>query len=163
MTSSSSPTRRLTVLYLTALTSIALLSIIGQIIVQWAIQQQSSDALVINTAGRQRMLSQQISKDALFLESSTDASARTAKIQELQMALTSWKQAYEGLQHGDSTLGLPGENSAAVLDLYKSIQPDFTAMYQASQDLLSSITSGTQAAENSSAIHSDVQTILAYV
>lgn len=162
MTLPSSPTRRLTLLYLTALTSIALLSIVGQIIVQGAIQQQKSDAFAINIAGRQRMLSQQISKNALFLEYSSDTSARATSTQELQTALASWKQVHEGLQHGDTKLGLPAENSTAMLNLYQSIQPDFTAIDQASQDLLSLVTSRADAAGNSSTIQSDVQTILSH-
>ena len=58
--SQSSATRRLTIFYICALCSVALLSILGQVIIQMSIQQQNSDALVINIAGRQRMLSQEI-------------------------------------------------------------------------------------------------------
>src|SRR5690242_16634385 len=83
-TSQSSPTRRLTIFYICALCSVALLAILGQVIIQMSIQQQTNDAFIINIAGRQRMLSQKISKDALILETVTDPTMRTVRIQELQ-------------------------------------------------------------------------------
>ncbi len=82
-TSQPSPTRRLTIFYICALCSVALLAILGQVIIQVAIQQQTSDAFVINVAGRQRMLSQKISKDALILETATDPTVHTVRTQEL--------------------------------------------------------------------------------
>ncbi|MAZ28028.1 MAG: hypothetical protein CL868_13250 [Cytophagaceae bacterium] len=44
--------------------------IVNQVIVQYNINQKESDASIINIAGRQRMLSQRISKLILFFESS---------------------------------------------------------------------------------------------
>src|SRR5947208_663183 len=81
-TSQPSPTRRLTIFYICALCSVALLAILGQAIIQVSIQQQTSDAFVINIAGRQRMLSQKIPKDALILETTTDPTVRTVRTQE---------------------------------------------------------------------------------
>ena len=60
--------RRLTILYVGALSTIALLCIIGQITVQRIIAQQTDDSSLINTAGRQRMLSQRIAKSALAIQ-----------------------------------------------------------------------------------------------
>ena len=60
--------RRLTLAYILALGLIAVLIISDQIMVHLSLQQQSHDAHLINTAGRQRMLSQQLSKLALQLQ-----------------------------------------------------------------------------------------------
>ena len=158
--SKSSSTRRLTILYLVALTSIALLSVAGQAVFQWAIQQQKHDLLMISTADSQRVLSQQISKDVLFLAYSSDASARAKTRQELQTILATWKQTYVSLQHGNT--GLSGANSIAVQTLYRAIQPDFTAIGQTTQAVLSSTASDTAKARNSSAVQNDIQTILAH-
>src|SRR2546429_9646280 len=100
-TSQSSPTRRLTIFYICALCSVALLSILGQVIIQVSIQQQTSDALVINIAGRQRMLSKKISKDALILQIATDPTVRTARTKELQQTVTLWQPVHEGLKNGN--------------------------------------------------------------
>src|SRR2546425_10847330 len=120
-----SPIRRLTILYICALSSIALLAILGQIGIQFAIQQQSSDALVINVAGRQRMLSQKISKAALILEINTDPTERQAHTEELQKAVTLWQSSHFGLQHGNAALGLPGNNSDEVKQLFGAIEPNY--------------------------------------
>jgi len=157
--SKSSPTRRLTILYLIALTSIALLSVAGQAVFQWAIQQQKHDTLVISAANRQMIFGQQISKDALFLAYSSDSSARTKTQQELQAVFAIWKQTFTGLQHGDTKLGLSGENSTTVQTLYRSIQPDFIAINQATQDILSSASNTKN--RNSSAAQNDIKIILA--
>ena len=156
-----SPTRRLTVLYICALSSVALLAIIGQIIVQFAIQQQSSDALVINIAGRQRMLSQKITKAALIIEFTTDPSVRTTRVTELQQAVTLWKQSQEGLQHGDATLGLPGNNSAEVSQLFSVIGPNYQAMLSATQNILSVARQNQAGTSQLRSIDPSVQAILA--
>src|SRR5947209_12359749 len=101
-----SPTRRLSMLYITALSTVALLALLGQIVIQATLQQQSSDALVINIAGRQRMLSQRLSKAALALEVFPDAQSRLRNADELQYVVKLWQRSQEGLQRGDAVPGL---------------------------------------------------------
>jgi len=123
---SHSPTRRLTILYICALSSVALLAIAGQIVIQLALQQQSGDAALINIAGRQRMLSQKISKDALILQMpDLTAQDRTRRTQELQQATDLWESSHLALQHGSASMGLPGNNSAEVTMLFNIIEPGF--------------------------------------
>ena len=47
-----------------------------------------------------------------------------------------WQRSQEGLQQGDPTLGLPGNNSPAVKHLFAVIDPEYKAMLQASRGLL---------------------------
>jgi signal transduction histidine kinase/DNA-binding response OmpR family regulator len=128
-----SPARRLTVLYITALSLVALLLVTGQWLVQWSIGRQLSDSRVINIAGRQRMLSQQISK--LVLQIQRDGLS-TARGQELSEALDAWQTAHRGLRSGDAELGLPGENTADVAAMFDGLEPHFAAMSQAVDALL---------------------------
>jgi hypothetical protein len=134
--SQSSATRRLTIFYICALCSIALLSILGQVIIQVSIQQQTSDALVINIAGRQRMLSQKIPKDALILETATDLTVRKARTKELQQAVALWQESQVGLQNGDPKQGLPSTTSTAVKRLFSVIEPNYEAMLNAANGIL---------------------------
>jgi nitrate/nitrite-specific signal transduction histidine kinase len=157
-TSQSSPTRRLTIFYICALCSVALLAILGQVIIQMSIQQQTSDAFVINIAGRQRMLSQKISKDALILETVTDPTMRTVRTQELQQAVALWEQSQQGLQNGDVKQGLPSTTSHAVKQLFNAIEPNYEAMLSASKNLLATL---NQHPEASLQLASYVNTILA--
>lgn len=56
---------RLTRLYIAALSAIAILSFAGQLVIQNFLYRQRSDSTVVNVAGRQRMLSQKLTKAAL--------------------------------------------------------------------------------------------------
>lgn len=122
--------------YIFALSTVALLAVLGQMVIQWALQQEASDARVINIAGRQRMLSQRLSKAALALEVFPDISSRQQNANELREVVTLWQRSQEGLQHGDVLLGLPGANSQAVRQLFAAIDPEYRAMLQASFRLL---------------------------
>jgi hypothetical protein len=136
LSSQPSATRRLTIFYICALCSVALLSILGQVIIQVSIQQQTSDALVINIAGRQRMLSQKIPKDALILQTATDPTMRTTRTKELQQAVTLWQASQQGLQNGDVKQGLPPTTSPIVKGLFSAIEPNYEAMLSAAQSIL---------------------------
>jgi nitrate/nitrite-specific signal transduction histidine kinase len=133
---------RLTLLYITALSTVALLSVLGQIVIQAALQQQSSDALVINVAGRQRMLSQRLSKDALALEVFPDAQDRQQNAHELQSVVTLWQSSQEGLQNGNKASGLPGHNNKKIEQLFGKIEPEYQSMLHASTVLLSLVKAG---------------------
>src|SRR5882762_292784 len=159
--SQSSATRRLTIFYICALCSVALLSILGQVIIQVAIQQQTSDAFVINIAGRQRMLSQKISKDALILETATDPTVRTVRTQELQQAVTLWQQSQQGLQNGNTALGLPSTTSIDVKRLFSAIEPNYETMLSAAKNLLVAIDRHPASSLQGPDLSSYVDTILA--
>ncbi len=160
-TSQPSATRRLTIFYICALCSVALLAILGQAIIQVAIQQQTSDAFVINIAGRQRMLSQKISKDALILQTATDPTMRTVRTQELQQAVTLWQQSQQGLQTGDPKLGLPATTSLAVKQLFSAIEPNYEAMLSAAKNVLTTFNRHPASSLQGPDISSYVDTILA--
>lgn len=133
MNAGPSPARRLTVLYIAALSLVALLLVTGQWLVQWSIARQLSDSRVINIAGRQRMLSQQISKLVLQIQRDGLSEARE---QELSVALHAWQTAHQGLRSGDVELGLPGQNTAEVVAMLNRIEPHFAAMSRAVEALL---------------------------
>ena len=54
----------LTTLYISALSLVGFLLILGVLLVQSRLDRQVADARVINLAGRQRMLSQKLSRSA---------------------------------------------------------------------------------------------------
>ncbi|MCB0212856.1 MAG: response regulator [Anaerolineae bacterium] len=132
-------TRRLTILYIVALSSIALLSIVGQAFIFTFLQQQTSDATVVNIAGRQRMLSQRLTKAALIIQTPTDAAARQQAINELTEVRALWQSSHQALQYGDPALDIPGDNSSAVTAMFAEIEPDHQTMLAASQELLDAV------------------------
>jgi nitrate/nitrite-specific signal transduction histidine kinase len=148
--------------YIVALSTVALLALLGQIVIQVTLQQQSSDALVINVAGRQRMLSQRLSKAALALGFFPDAQERLQNADELRYVVGLWQRSQEGLQHGDAIPGLPGNNSTPVRQLFAAIEPEYQTMLRASRNLLAlALVNNTQASTVPvSAFFPSIQSIL---
>jgi signal transduction histidine kinase len=117
--------------YIIALGMIAILTIVSQILIQITLGAGASDAVVINLSGRQRMLSQRISKTALAIDY-LPAESRVVYLNELETALSNWRKAHNGLQRGDIDLRLPAPTlSVEVSELFGQIDPYFQAMQTA--------------------------------
>lgn len=125
--------RRLTLLYITALSAIAVLTIVGQVAVQWSLAQQYRRSSVINIAGRQRMLSQKIAKTALLI--AQDEALAASRMAELELNVADWKRAHQALQHGDATLDLPQRNSSAVRQLFDELEPHYVAILEGARQV----------------------------
>lgn len=150
--------KRLGILYTLALLGIAGSVVISQLFTQRYLRRQESDSRVVNLAGRQRMLSQQISKLALQLNATPDLQSRLQYAQQLHTALTNWEASHEGLQHGSDSLGIRPENSAPVDSLFQKIAPAYQAMQAAARRLVTE----TQSAETTADLLPYVNTILAH-
>lgn len=114
--------------YVLALSIIAFLVILSQGIVQMTIISQQDDSRIVNIAGRQRMLSQRINKTAFGLYVSTEAKDQDRYLKELTASLELWERSHKGLQSGDSELGLPGKNSAEIVGMFNTIEPQHQAL-----------------------------------
>src|SRR5262249_39736765 len=62
-------------------------------------------------------------------------------VRELLVVVAQWEHTQLALQRGDPSLGLPGQNSPAVIRLYAKIAPSFNTMLDAATDALSVIES----------------------
>jgi signal transduction histidine kinase/CheY-like chemotaxis protein len=124
--------RRLRVVYGLALACIALTLISSSFLMQYAIRNNAGDSRIINLAGRQRMLSQRLTKCVLALEVGSEPAQPSARQAELEIALRDWKAAHLGLQHGDERLGLPArEHSTAIRQLFADLEPHHARMVAA--------------------------------
>ncbi len=129
--------KHLKVIYGIALAFIALTILSSSLIVQYAIQRNAGDSRVINLSGRQRMLSQRLTKCVLAIEHMSDGEGRAKRLKEISESFSSWKVAHLGLQYGNEKLGLPArQNSAEVTALFAEIEPFHVAMAHALDDLL---------------------------
>lgn len=124
---------RLGTWYILALSVIASVAIIGQILIQDHLESQQDDSRVVNVAGKQRMLSQKITKSLLLL-SHREVGERGETIRNLKSALKLWGLSQEGLLHGNDSLHLPGNNSAAVTQMFEELRPHFDTMYKNADD-----------------------------
>ncbi len=127
----------LTQLYIIALSTVAVLSIAGQMTLSLLIRNQASDALVINLAGRQRMLSQRLVKCIFILQ--RDNFNNPTALQELHLSLSQWQRAHQGLQVGDAGLGLPPLESQAMREQFAKLQTHYQAMVTATTQLVEAI------------------------
>ncbi len=130
--------RQLAKRYIVALSLIALLTIISQAIVQFLIADQEHDSRVVNIAGRQRMLSQKITKTSYYILTAQSAEAASLYRKELDEAVSLWERSQVGLLKGDLEMGLPGQNSQTVITLLSSIEPHHAAIVAAARAILSS-------------------------
>jgi PAS domain S-box-containing protein len=124
--------------YVVALSLIALLTITSQAIIQVLISGQTHDSRVVNIAGRQRMLSQKITKLSYYVSTAESAGAAADLRQELSEALGLWQRSHVGLLHGDRAMGLPGDNSERVVELFGRIQPHYDAIVAAATTIAKS-------------------------
>lgn len=131
-----SPTGNLTRRYIKALTVVALVLIAGQVGIQFSNKSQYSDAATINIAGRQRMLSQRLAKATLAIQSTKDPAIAGSYLQELQQVVDLWEKSHRGLQFGDASLGLSGNNSAKVEQMFADISAAHATMLEAAKSIL---------------------------
>ncbi|NEQ35047.1 MAG: response regulator [Okeania sp. SIO3I5] len=141
-TQNSSPTQLLTVLYIAGLSVIAGLFVVEQMIVKKSLEYQFTSSRVINIAGRQRMLSQKLSKASLAIQLSANLEVKKQRQEELQSVVELFQRSHEGLQWGDSDLGLPtNNNSPKVKQMFAEMDEYYQAMVEAAKDLLIAINS----------------------
>src|SRR5690606_11381768 len=128
--------RRLSRLYIIALSTIALSVILSQILIRKHLNDQESDSTVINVAGRQRMLSQKLTKEIVSISIENDLEKRIALKNELKETLALWELSHNALQMGNDSLGLPGENSVLITKMFHELNPEFDAIRSASKSII---------------------------
>ena len=108
--------RATTVIYLFALFLIACISITSHVLTERIVSQQESTALMVNTAGRQRMLSQRITRLAEEVaDGSVNAAAGRSEIRGLADRMDA---AQHQLAYGDIPHGMPAAASPRLRAIY---------------------------------------------
>ncbi len=131
-------------LYIIALSTIAISVIISQIIIRNFLNDQQSDSTIINVAGRQRMLSQRLTKQILALSSEDDLPNKISLKEDLKTTVDLWKTSHDGLLNGNTDLNLPGTNSKLVVDMYNRITPYYQSILKASNTIINADPSATE-------------------
>lgn len=149
---------RLGTWYILALSLIAVVAVIGQILIQSHLSRQLNDSRVINVAGKQRMLSQQIAKTVLMLREGQAPEERAAIASKLKTSLALWTTAQQGLLNGSDSLELSGNNSPQVSRLLDAVHPHFTAIAGSAQRIVAHLEKMPDASETMPT--ADIQIIL---
>lgn len=128
--------------YIPAVILILVLIIMKQLIVQYQIKQDEDLSKIVNISGRQRMLSQRISKDAYALYLTENKDKIDFYVNELRISTDLWKKSNDDLKNGNSSEGIKGEPSEAIMELFSEIEENHTSILSASYDIISVIESG---------------------
>lgn len=131
--------KRLSRLYVIALSAIAVSVVLSQILIRKHLHDQESDSTIINVAGRQRMLSQKLTKEIVSISAEDDLEKRVALKEELKKTLALWELSHHALQVGHDSLGLPGTNSQEISEMFKDLNPKFTAIKDAAKSIIGKI------------------------
>jgi C4-dicarboxylate-specific signal transduction histidine kinase len=117
---------------------VAALIVVDQAVVQPLLVRLDRFAPVINLAGRQRMLSQRLTKAVLIIDrAESEEAARTGR-QELRTTLEQWSAAHTSLQSADTRQGAARISSPTIQTRWAQLEPHYHAMASAAQAVIDS-------------------------
>lgn len=111
--------------YVIALSAIAILSIISQLLVQNHLKNSQHDSHLINYAARLRTNSQSLFKYALLIESGRDIKTNR---EDFRTTLMQWKNTHNSLISGNDFLSLPVNKNEDMRSLFAIIDTPFKSL-----------------------------------
>jgi len=140
MKSTSKAVKKLTRSYQIALGLIAILLIGGQVVVQVFLKGQREDAKILNLAGQQRMLSQQLGKTVLLIRQSTHEEERTTLLKYFQDSFQQFLLTQQNLMGYDNTLINKINNPPHIQALYEQQKIYYDNMIAGGRQIMLSTT-----------------------
>ena len=144
-------------LYIFALLTIAITVLLSQLLIQHNLHSQLSDSRIINISGKQRMLSQKLTKEILILNFIADSTNNEEKIVEANEIIKLWKFNQDALENGNDSLGFPKEKSEELSDLFVAIKPNFNNIVNAATVFLNNKKAGINEKENQQLVQDILQ------
>lgn len=144
---------RLSKIYIIALGAIALFTIGAQFFIQQYLSSQIDDSKIINISGRQRMLSQKLSKEILLLSSIENNKSKKGYLVELKTTIDLWKTSHERLIRYNDSIPKGKNDSTEIKRMFLVLQPYFETIYANSIQVLT-------LAKNDSVNHKTLQPYL---
>ncbi len=135
-------------LYLFALLTIGITVLLSQLLIQHNLSAQLSDSRIINISGKQRMLSQKLTKEILILNFVTDTTKSKEEIIRINETINLWKDNHYALENGNDSLGFPKKKSPKLTQLFIAIKPNFDTIIKASNHFLANKKAHINDAEN---------------
>lgn len=144
-------------LYIFALLTIAITVLLSQLLIQHNLHSQLSDSRIINISGKQRMLSQKLTKEILILNFIADSTNNEEKIVEANEIIKLWKFNQDALENGNDSLGFPKEKSKELSGLFVAIKPNFNNIVNAATVFLNNKKAGINEKENQQLVQDILQ------
>lgn len=118
-------TRRLKLLGLAAFGVLVAMLVIGQVFALHMVDLQRVDVRLLSLAGRQKGLSETLSKEALALQLAASPEERASHVAKLRRALALFQASYRRLHDGDSASEIPNSKSGAMTFLFEEVEPSY--------------------------------------
>ncbi len=134
---------RLSKIYIIALGAIALFTIGAQFFIQQYLNSQIDDSRIINISGRQRMLSQKISKETLLLSYPEIRQPKSQYIPELEATIELWRESHEILIQYNESLRKNQQDSTEIQKMFTVLEPYFQTIYRNSLNILNLVKTDT--------------------
>src|SRR5690606_13835665 len=112
---------------------------------------------IVNMAGRQRMLSQKISK-LILLTNRLNTKERDSLLKELASVNAEWIENNTSLRYGNEAAAIPISKSKAINRLFLENQPVFDSIYFASNRIYSQLKNGDKSSYPF--LENDMRTVL---
>jgi len=97
---------------------------------------------VINISGRQRMLSQKITKNVLLIYENPNKDNIEFYLEDLQRDLYIFERSHFNLINRNESQGISGKNSDIVIDLFEDIDPYFISLVETTKEILNLVKAG---------------------
>lgn len=123
-------------LYIFALLTIGITVLLSQLLIQYNLSAQLSDSRIINISGKQRMLSQKLTKEILILNFVSDTTKSKEEIIRINETINLWKYNHYALENGNDSLGFPKKKSPKLTQLFIAIKPNFDTIIKTSNQFL---------------------------
>ncbi len=132
--------KRFTTTYIVALGILAAFALCSLVLSIYHLRHKDISAHLVNVAGRQRMLSEQLAKLALLSRDCMDEESCAAWSVTFDRTLAEWESAQIALRSRDESLGLGGQNSTEIRRNLEKLEPTFTRFRSAARGLQSATT-----------------------
>ncbi len=130
------------------LVGVLILVSLSEFLIYRVIETQKSGAHIINIAGRQRMLSQQLGKAILQFQITTPASERLKTKARIEHIINLLQRVHYGLQQGNQELNLTQKPGPKILRLFLEINPVFSKIETITKELIILPSSGEDLSNN---------------
>ncbi|WP_277480746.1 ATP-binding protein [Catalinimonas alkaloidigena] len=111
-----------------ALSTIAFMILLSNLLIQHKLNQILNDSRVINVAGRQNMLSQRLSNAAIKLRTTLSAQERAEISREMETTLNLLTRSQNALLSSDPEMMVEAKNSSETLKLYENLDSAYHQM-----------------------------------
>jgi len=152
--------RRLSIVYRVALSAVALSILLSQFLIQRFLNNQVSDSHIVNIAGRQRMLSQKLTKEVLQLSPTDWESDRTALLTKIKGSTQLWKSSHHSLQYGNDSLKVTTMTTSTISKMFRELDPYYEYVYRSATRIINAIDKNPNIAFEH--LKKDIDTIITY-